>query len=256
MIIDAHVHIGTFYANKLDLSVTFEEAIEWADRVGLDKLFCTSITSLYYDFTEGDEEIRAGLKKYPTRVLAYATVTTPRHGKKLMDHLKRCFYDYGFHGIKIYSHTQGIGSYESNISITDEYMAPVCEFASELRIPVLAHSSPEQCDIVCERHPNLKLMMAHMGSTQIARGAWHAAIAVAKRRPNLHLDTTSSGMDLGMVEEAVRVVGAERIVWGGDIPLLDIWYNLEKIKSAEISEPEKQMILGANIQRLVDGIRR
>jgi len=98
--------------------------------------------------------------------------------------------------------------------------------------------------------------MAHMGSTQIARGAWHSAISVAKRHPNLYLDTTSSGMDLGMVEEAVRSVGASCIMWGSDLPLLDIWYNMEKVKSAEISEDEKRPILGENIARLVGNINR
>ena|GEM_PF-6384162 len=63
--------------------------------------------------------------------------------------------------------------------------------------------------------------------------------------------TTSSGMDLGMVEEAFRQVGAERIVWGSAAPLLDIWYNFEKIKAAEILEEEKQLVWGENINRLV-----
>ncbi|MGE5613220.1 MAG: amidohydrolase family protein [Bacillota bacterium] len=256
MIIDAHVHIGKMILNRESLENNFEIALEMADRHNIEKIFCTSTTSLYYDFETGDRQILEGLRKYPDRVLAYATVTTPRHGDRLMNHLKKCFFEYGFHGIKIYSHTMGIGSYESYISITDEYMNPVYEFASKHRIPVLAHSTPEQCDLVCERFPELRLIEAHMGSTQIAHGQWHTALAVAKRRPNLILDTTSSGMDLGMVEAAVEAIGDERIIWGSDVPLLAIGYNIAKITSAEIPESSKRKILGENIARLVSEVIR
>ncbi|HWQ78003.1 MAG TPA: amidohydrolase family protein [Anaerovoracaceae bacterium] len=256
MIIDGHVHIGKFMCGKLTMSNDFESALEMADRNGIDKIFCTSTTSLAYDFETGDRQILEGMRKYPDKVLAYATIPSPRHGKKIIEHLKRCFLEYGFHGLKIYSHTQGIGSYESYISIADEYMDPVLEFAAEHNIPVLAHSSPEQCDVVCGRFPELQLMMAHMGSTQIAHGMWHTAIAVAKRRPRLILDTTSSGMDLGMVEEAVRVIGDERIIWGSDVPLLSVAYNIVKVTSAEIPQESKAKILGLNIARLVSGVKR
>ncbi|MCL2708855.1 MAG: amidohydrolase [Defluviitaleaceae bacterium] len=256
IVIDMHVHIGTFRVDKIKLSLTVDEAVEWALRTGCDKICCTSITSLYYDYAEGDRIIREGMARHPGIVLGYATVTTPRHGAPQLEHLKRCFFGHGFHGMKIYSHTQGIGTYESNISITDEYMDPIYEFASKYRIPLLAHSTPEQCDVVCGKFPEARLIMAHMGATQIARGQWHAAIAVAKRRPNLYLDTTSSGMDLGMVEEAVGVVGAGRIMWGSDAPLLDVWYNKEKILAAEITEEQKDLILGENFLRLAGEIIR
>jgi predicted TIM-barrel fold metal-dependent hydrolase len=256
MIIDAHVHIGSFWGNKINLSNTLESALEEARKHHIEKIFCTSTISLQYDFEEGDLLIRDGMKKYPHSVLAYATVPSPRHGGKLMAHLKRCFLEDGFHGIKIYSHTQGLGSYNSYITIADEYMHPVLEFAQRHAIPVLSHSSPSQCDHVCGNFPELRLIMAHMGATPIAYGMWHDAIAVAKRRPRLILDTTGSGMDLGMVEEAVRVIGDERIIWGSDSPLLGVGFNLAKITRAEIPRESKDKILGQNIVRLVSQISR
>ena len=59
-------------------------------------------------------------------------------------------------------------------------------------------------------------------------------------------------MDFGMVEEAVRVIGPERVIWGSDIPMIDPWLNIEKIRGAEIREEEKRCILGENIMRLVE----
>jgi len=256
MIIDAHVHIGHFVCSKIVMQNNIESALERAAQLGVDRIFCTSCTALYYDYEKGDDEIYQGMRKYPDQIFAYATVPSPRHGAKQLDHIRRYFLEKGFHGLKIYSHTQGVGSYESYISITDEYMHPILEFASEYRIPLLAHSTPAQCDDVCRRFPEARLIMAHMGCTQIAHGQWHEAIAVAKRHPNVILDTTSSGMDLGMVEAAVEAIGDERIIWGSDVPLLQIGYNMAKITSAEIPQTSKDKILGKNIARLVSEVKR
>lgn len=58
-------------------------------------------------------------------------------------------------------------------------------------------------------------------------------------------------MDAGMIEEAVRVIGAERIIWGSDMPMIDPWINIERIRSAEITKKQKELILGDNILRLI-----
>lgn len=249
MIVDSHVHIG-----KLAIfgsSITFEEAIKLADNMEIDKIFCTHIISLYYDFEEGDALILDAMKKYRERILGYVTVTSPRHGKKLLNHLERYICGYGFHGIKIYSHSKGIGGYQAWLSIKDSYMYPIFEKACKWKVPILAHATPEECDFVCTNFPDLKLIMAHMGCVPVANGDWHNAIMFAKKHKNLYLDTTTSSMDLGMVEEAVRIIGAERIIWGSDVPYLEPWFEIEKIRSAEINDSEKKLILGENILNLI-----
>jgi len=83
----------------------------------------------------------------------------------------------------------------------------------------------------------------------------YKGITIAKKHSNLYLDTTSSSMDLGMVEQAVKAIGPKRIVWGSDLPFLDQWYEIEKIRSAEIDVESKKLILGENINRLVSEIK-
>lgn len=246
MIIDSHVHIGKM--NLFNLSITFEEAICLAKKLKIDKIFCTHLLSLFYDFKEGDAAVYKAMKKYPECILGYVTITSPRLGKYVLDHMEKYIGDYGFHGIKIYSHSN---NREPWLSIIDPYMFPIFEKACKWKIPVLAHATPEECDEVCNIFPDLHIIMAHMGCTSLARGDWHKAIMVAKKHSNLYLDTTSSSKDLGMIEEAVKVIGANRIIWGSDLPLLDPWYEIEKVRSAEISNHEKELILGKNINRLI-----
>ena len=249
MLIDAHVHVGRF--ETINLSCDFADALRLADKMKLDRIFCTHVKSLYYDFREGDTAVYEAMKKYPDRIWGYVSVTSPRHGQEILDHVRTCLFDRGFHGIKIYAHPRGVGGYEPFLSVADKYMYPIFEMAEQWKTPVLAHSASHEVDAVCRDFPNLRLMMAHMGATPISGGDWHTAIKVAERHPNLILDTTGSGMDFGMVEEAVRILGPTRIIWGSDIPMIDPWLNLEKIRGAEISETDKRLILGGNIARLV-----
>ena len=74
---------------------------------------------------------------------------------------------------------------------------------------------------------------------------------VAESCKNIILDTCSSTVDMGFVERAVERLGAERIVFGSDVPLFDPWCQLEKVKSAEIDEEDKRLILGENIARIL-----
>lgn len=249
MIVDAHVHLGCL--PSLNLSIDADGAIRMADAVGVDKIFCTHLASLSYDTFTGDELTLLAMRRFPGRILGYVTVSSPRHGTKMVEHVERYLGEYGFHGVKIYSHPKGVGSPEPWLSITDPYMYPILEKASDLQVPVLAHATPKECEAVCSLFPNVLLIMAHMGGTQIANGDWHAAIAVARTHPNLYLDATSSCVDFGMIEEAVRAVGPERVIWGSDMPLLDPRCQIQKIREAEIGEDSKRLVLGGNVERLL-----
>ena len=82
-------------------------------------------------------------------------------------------------------------------------------------------------------------------------GDWVSGIRLAKLRDNIILDTTGTVTDSGMVEEAVDGVGPERVVYGSDMPLLDPVSQLAKVRTADIDEESKRLILGQNITRIL-----
>lgn len=248
-IVDAHVHIG--YFQTIDLRNSVEEVIAIADRMGVSKIFCTHCQSLYGSYRDGNKVIHQAMQQYPDRILGYVTVNSPRYEQPLYDYVEDAIFNRGFSGIKIYSHPQGVGSAIPFLSVADPYMYPLFEMAQEWQVPVLAHATSAEVDTICRDFPKLVLMMAHMGATPVSGGDWHTAISTAKKRPNLILDSTGSAMDAGMIEEAVRVIGPERVLWGSDMPMIDPWINIERIRSAEISQRDKELILGENILRLV-----
>jgi predicted TIM-barrel fold metal-dependent hydrolase len=241
MIIDGHVHIGT--SQFLQIDATAEMVIALADEVGVDRLFVTHVTALWYDMREGNDLLGRELARHGDRLLGYVTVPSPRYGAAAVDEVRRCVETYGMRGIKLYSHPEA--------PITESWVYPVLEAAAGLGLMVLGHLTPNECDHLMQHVPEVRLVMAHMGGQPYAFGNWHLAVEMAGQHANLYLDTATSQMDDGMLEHAVERLGPEKILFGSDIPLLDPWVQRAKVEGAAISEEAKRLILGGNLERLL-----
>ncbi len=241
MIIDGHVHIGT--STFFHMSADADFLVRMADELGFDKLFVTELTALFYNMSEGNDALAGQIARHPDRLIGYVSVPTPRLNNRAVDEVRRGYEKYGYRGLKIYSHPEA--------SIAEPGTYPLLEAAAEYGMPILAHTTPDECDHLMTHVPQARLLMAHMGGHPYAFGDWHRAVAVAKKHPNLLIDTASSQIDNGMLEHAVAELGPEKILFGTDMPLLDPHTQLAKITGANISAQAKQLILGGNLVRLL-----
>ena len=241
MIIDGHVHIGT--STYFQMSADADFLLRQADAAGFDRLFVTDLNALFYDMREGNDSLALEIAGHADRLIGYVSIPTPRLGPLALDEVRRCHEQYGFRGVKIYSHPEA--------PITEPGTAPLLALAAQLRMPVLAHTTPEECDRLMEMVPDVPLVMAHMGGHPYAYGDWHRAIDVASRHAKLLLDTASSQIDNGMIEAAVARLGPEKILFGTDMPLLDPHTQLAKVRGARIDDRAKALILGGNLERLL-----
>jgi predicted TIM-barrel fold metal-dependent hydrolase len=241
MIIDGHVHIGV--GNFFHMRADADLLLRLADKAGVDKLFVTELNSLFYDMGEGNDSLARDVVAHPDRLIGYCSIPTPRMGQRVIDEIRRCHEKYGFRGVKIYSHPEA--------PITEAATYPLLEIAAEYGMPILSHTTPDECDHLMQHVPQAPLVMAHMGGHPYAFGDWHRAVAVAKKHPNLLLDTASSQIDNGMLEHAVAELGPEKILYGSDMPLLDPFSQTAKVTGAELDDRAKALILGGNLQRLL-----
>jgi predicted TIM-barrel fold metal-dependent hydrolase len=241
-ITDCHVHIGQNLFFHMDADADF--LVREADRAGIERMLITDIISLFYDIDEGNAYLREQIARHPDRLAGYYSVGQARYAPEHLDKFERHICEYGFIGLKIYS-------VPPLQLIADSYLYPMIEKAAELRVPILAHSTGEECEAISRRVPEAILLNAHMGCCPQANGDWHRSIAAAKAYPNIYLDTTSSSFDNNMIEHAVAEVGAERILYGSDLPLLDPVLQVAKVTEADISDEAKQQILHGNIERLL-----
>lgn len=241
MIVDGHVHIGK--STRLQINVDGAKLIDIADSLGIAKLCCTDLTALFYDMHEGNRLLFEEMKKFPDRILGYASLHSTRFGQEALDEIRRCKHDYGMHGLKIYSTPE--------MSIAEPDMIPIMETCAELKMPILAHTTPAECEYLMSHVPEVNFIMAHAGGQPYAHGDWNRAIMVAKKFPNLYLDTACSTVDSSFVAACMREVGAERIIFGTDIPLLDPWPQLAKALEVDVSPEDRALYMGGNIMRLM-----
>jgi len=247
VIIDAHVHIGKAAGYRADA----DQLLRLADRAGFDRIVCSHFGAMNYDMYEGNRQLGEAVLRHPDRIQGYAAITSARYGQLAVEEIQRCHEVYGMRGVKILHRVGGLGSYGLITSINEPFMYPIIAKAAELKLPVLAHSTPEECEGLSQVVPDAIIIMAHMGGCPTALGDWHRAILAARRYPNIILDTASSMNDLGYIEAAVAAVGAERVLFGTDMPLLDPFFGLAKVTSAELSQDALDRILAGNICRLM-----
>ena len=239
-VIDAHVHMGKMQSEGADATPEF--LLRQADLSGTKVMFITSLRSLFYDTETGNREAHEVQRRYPGRFVAYATVSSQRFDKSAQREIRHCFDVYGFRGIKIYSYVE--------VSINEPRTVDILKLAAEYGFPVLAHSEPSECEALGDKVPEATLIMAHMGNTLLAKGDWNRAIMAAERTENVYLDICGSPINVPFLEEACERVGANRIIFGSDLPLFDQRLQIAKVLDAEITDEERRLILGGNIKRL------
>ena len=111
----------------------------------------------------------------------------------------------------------------------DLLLDPICELAAKHKLPILHHiwqhrrrEWPNQeisdgADLarLARRHPNVTFILAHIGGG----GDYLHTFAAIRDVKNIVADTSGSGVDRGMLDEAVGALGSQRLLWGSDLTM-------------------------------------
>lgn len=245
MVIDAHAHLGVF--QKFRLENDADSLVAMMGRLKIDVACVSSLKGILYDFIEGNREVFKAMEKYPSRIFGYAYIN-PWYGEEALEELETCITKFKMIGLKLHPDY-------SDCPVNSPEALKIIEGAVRLKVPILIHSYDGGLQVkdVADRFPDATIIMAHMG------GLWRRSLHVAKKYGNIVAETCSSVFDIGMIEEFVKVIGAERVVFGTDAPLLDAGCMMAKVKASKISEEDKKLILGGNMERILkmkEGRRR
>eukprot|EP01052_Picozoa_sp_SAG31_P026241 SAG31_NODE_2364_length_5860_cov_11.314529_4_plen_315_part_00 len=121
------------------------------------------------------------------------------------------------------------------------------------------HSAPMDYLPFADAHPEISLILAHLGNSGDMRpGAGggdptHQIRAVsASRHRNVYVDTSSAAsINPGLVEYAVEKIGSDRILFGTDTPLYFAPMQRARIDYADISEADRANILRNTAAKLL-----
>jgi predicted TIM-barrel fold metal-dependent hydrolase len=246
---DLHCHLsgvpGTTPEERLGKLLAF------ADRMGIARLCVSMGMELSQDPSpekmrqENDEVLRAA-RGFPARAFGLVYLN-PKHTQASLDELNRCVRDGPMVGVKLWV-AQHCNARE---------LDPLLERIIELKAIILQHtwlnitgnlpgeSTPADLADLASRHPQAVIVCGHSG------GDWELGLRTIRPHPNVFADLAGSDPTAGFTEMAVRELGAERVLYGSDVPGRSFASQLAKVLAADISDSARELILAGNLKRLL-----
>ena len=177
----------------------------------------------------------------PDAIVPFCYVT-PAFPDEAVGEIERCVGGQDMAGVKLWVARRAI----------DPGLDPIMEKAIALDVPVLQHawlkttgnlpgeSTPFDVADLALRHPQARIVMAHLN------GVGYRGIEAVVDVPNVVVDTSGGDPESGMVEMAVRRLGADRVVYGSDAPIRHFGVTMNKVLGADLSGAERRAILWDN----------
>lgn len=247
-LIDVHVYYGKWgFPIKF---VSTEQLLETMQEVGIEKAVLMSALSLSYDMGEGNSELCRAIEPHD-ELLGYVYLNG-NYVKDSVKEMERYLDSPKFVGAK----------YHPELSELPPN-APECEHLWDLlenkyKKPVLIHtwtlpehnnvlpsSLPEYVVDVALRHPDLKIIMGHMGGP-----GWRHCIQVIQDINNVWVDFCSSYANKDKIAYAVEYLGADRVLFGTGMTENNPWMQLGALLEADISEGDREKIMHLNARRV------
>jgi predicted TIM-barrel fold metal-dependent hydrolase len=138
----------------------------------------------------------------------------------------------------------------------DASVHPMIELILERDQPVLIHcghpifSLPWSIEELAVSFPEAKIIIGHMGHGNVVY--INASIEIAKRNPNVYLET--SGMPMHTkIREAYERVGETRVLFGTDVPFHHPLVEITKVRVSGLPDGAVERVLNLNGRRLFFG---
>lgn len=250
-LIDAHLHYGPGVAvdrpfGALRLLSTEVDAISEMDAQGIDCAVAFAPRwrgGLFIDpdYSQANWAIAAGIASRPERLVGFFRVD-PRFGAKAVEQFEAGVAS-GFQGLKLDPDTDSFSPLDRGL------VGPLFEICAANRLPVLVHTGfhPAQPVLWIElahEFRSVPVILGHMGYRVVAD-----AVIAAKRADNIYLET--SGQQPSSLAGARRQVGAQRMIFGTDMPFNDPKVEIRRLMAAKFSDSELDLVTSANIRGLL-----
>jgi predicted TIM-barrel fold metal-dependent hydrolase len=238
-LIDAHAHFYHAESGRADWQRVNDARMRAGDRMGVTYHVVSVLGSYghtsptYFpspaDLTRGNDVMRGFADADRDRVRWYVTVN-PNHTAHAANEITRGV-NAGAIGVKL------LASRRADDALND----PVCELAAEHGLPILHHiwqhrtrewpnqeiSDGRDLARLAARHPRVSFILAHLGGG----GDWAHTLPAVLDTPNVFPDLSGSGVDRGMIDAAIAVLGTRRLLWACDLTMET---GLAKLRALEV----------------------
>jgi predicted TIM-barrel fold metal-dependent hydrolase len=246
------------YSSPKAKVATADELIASMDKNGIDvSVILNAGWSSHELCVETNDYILESIARYPQRLVGFCTVQ-PQSLDAAVAEIERCARE-GIRGVgEIRPDTQ-------SFHIADpEMMNPLVEVMTKYNLILLTHASepvghqysgkgsvtPGMLYPFITSFPELTIVCAHWGGGL----PFYALMPEVKEAlRNVYFDTAASPFlyTPQIYTQVAQLVGAEKILFGSDYPLLAQSRFLKEIGSLDLPEPVKNLILSGNARRLL-----
>jgi predicted TIM-barrel fold metal-dependent hydrolase len=260
--IDSDPCFAILYSNPKAKLATADELIASMDKDGVDISVIVNYGWTTHELcVEINDYILESVARYPRRLIGFCAVQ-PQSCEAAIAEIERCAKG----GIR------GVGEMRPDLQLFDlmdkEVMEPFVEVMRKHKLILLTHSSepvghiypgkgsvtPDILYPLITSFPDLTIVCAHWGGGL----PFYALMPEVKQAMgNVFFDTAASPYLYSpqIYNQVIQLVGADKILFGSDYPLIAQGRYLKEINSLDLPEADKTLILSGNAQRLL-GINR
>ena len=258
----AYIHVDSNFAAiyshpKVKLA-TAEDIIAAMDKDGVDiSVVLNYGWSTQALCTEINDYILESIARYPKRLVGFCSVV-PSEDEAVLREVERC----------IKGGAKGIGELRLDDQLKNsnwrELVSPLMEYAIKHKLLLITHASepvghqypgkgmatPELLYKLITAFPELRLICAHWGGGL----PFYALMPEVKEAlKNIYFDTAISPFLYSpqIYNYVVQLVGAEKILFGTDYPVISPHRFLKQINALDLSKEIKEQILSGNAKKLL-----
>jgi predicted TIM-barrel fold metal-dependent hydrolase len=242
MIVDFHTHVDDVPALGWHLPV--DAVLAQLDEAGIDQAVVMTILDAPALRPDALDRLAAACASAGGRLYGFARVH-PWYDEApaLLEH---ALDELGFRGVKLH----GVSTLAHP---GEEPVLRLLRIAASRGVPVMFHSgddpftTPLEIADAARAVPDATVVLAHTGGY----GHTEDAIAVAEMLPNVYLDTSAMPYPRA-IADAVRRIGAERVLFASDAPGCPAPLELAKIRLAGLTDEQLKLVLGGNALRILE----
>jgi predicted TIM-barrel fold metal-dependent hydrolase len=219
-----------------------------------------------FDMSEAKKEMNrltlAAARESPRLIPSWVLETVPtRLGEKLEDQIDRML-EAGIKAARIYPDE---GPPAAPLSLKIYLLEKLYDRMNQHRVPLLipddclqsiptAHSATPQAsydDIhaICQNFPDLPVVILQPTYNSQAQ-----LLLLGQRHRNLHFSIPIYGL-FREVENTAKIIGADRMLFGTNVPLFDPSLGMGIILYAALEDRDKALIASGNLERLLESVR-
>jgi len=257
-LVDAHAHFYHAGTGRGDWQEINAARFRAGERIGITYHVASVLGSYGFssptyfpspeDVTAGNDFMLALAERESSRVRMMVTVN-PNYTTHALGEIERCLAR-GAIGVKLLASRRA----------DDPLLDPIAELAGERRLPVLHHiwqhrrrEWPSQeisdgADLarLAARHPKTFFILAHIGGG----GDYLHTFPAIVDHANILPDVSGSGVDRGMLDEALVALGPSRLLWGCDLTIETGLAKLRAFDAIGLKPEDMAAIRWRNAQRI------